>query len=92
MKLTRDDYQRASDYGVSAALLSKRMRLGWNLECAITQVPKAVPLITPELNQWKQRAVANSISLSTFNWRVRAGWEMQKAATTPVRAWERSYL
>jgi hypothetical protein len=92
VNLTTDDYKRAAGHGVSAPLLCKRMRLGWELERAITQAPKATPVVSAELEEWKQSAVVNGISISTFHWRVRAGWEHKRAATTPVRAWERSYL
>lgn len=92
MVLTREDYKRAAEHGVSAGLLYKRfVRLGWELERAITQKPKEVAPRDPELIKWREQAKANGINHVAFRHRIRAKWAPEKAATTPVRSWVRAY-
>jgi hypothetical protein len=91
MGLTREDYRRAAEHGVSAQLLCRRIRFGWELERAITQTPKPVVPADPELVKWRELANANGIKRTVFMDRIRAGWPPERAATEMVRRWERMY-
>jgi hypothetical protein len=91
MGLTREDYRRASEHGVSAQLLCRRIRFGWELERAITQAPQPVAPPDPEMVAWREQAKANGIKRTVFMDRIRAGWRPERAATESVRRWEKMY-
>ncbi|GBF73159.1 hypothetical protein PA598K_01444 [Paenibacillus sp. 598K] len=91
MKITREDYQRAAEHGVSENLLYTRDRRGWEREKAITTRPKQKPERSEEEMEYCAKAIQKGIKRSVYWWRVDAGWDLAKAATDAVRAWNKAY-
>lgn len=40
---------------------------------------------SPEFLHWKQIAKTNEVTMAAFNYRVKKGWDYERAATEPVR-------
>lgn len=80
--ITTEDYARAAENGVSASLLSERVRrLCWDKERAITTPPKPKRSKIPQ--EIRNLAEQKGIPFPLLSQRIRNGWNPKKAATTP---------
>lgn len=83
--ITPDEYAEASKYGISPAMLDRRVReQGWDKKRAMTTPPRKLT----NRRRWKAEAEKNGISYDTFMSRVNRGWDMERAATQPLQTQE----
>jgi len=79
--ITPDNYNTAQQNGITAHLLTNRVRTyGWDIIKATTTTPR--PLNTNQ--EWRDIAKENNISSSIFSHRVSTGMSMEKASSMPV--------
>ena len=80
--VTPDNYSTALQHGISANLLTKRVRdYAWSIERATTKKPQQ----KNKWNGWLEVAKQNNIVHATFHTRMfRDGMSPEKAATTPL--------
>lgn len=85
--ITPDDYKRAEQNGVSAKLLNARIRTQkWDKERAINTPTRKYNTLPDEI---KQLATENGISYKLLMNRISKGWDPKRAATQPIRRWEK---
>ena len=78
--ITPEEYQTAAKNGVSAILLTKRVRVcAWSIDRATTTPPQR-----GKWADWIALAAKNGISVGTFRTRIFRGMEPSQAATDPV--------
>lgn len=80
--ITPEEYAIAEQNGICRSTLEFRIRnLAWGKEEAIKRRPKRQ---CTERREWQGVAIKNGITRSTFYERVKRGWDMEVAATTPT--------
>lgn len=80
--ITDEEYELAASNGISRRVLSYRIRdFGWSKQKALTTPVQK----RSKYPQWAMDlAVANNIQITTFQNRVRRGWDLESAATLSV--------
>lgn len=83
MYLTREDYEIASQNGISEETCAQRFySYGWD---KLTAIAKPVrKRVSDTWLQYKDLCAQHGISNDIFYGRIRIGWEPHTAATTPV--------
>ncbi|MGE6893812.1 hypothetical protein [Priestia flexa] len=87
--LSKEDIERAKEYGVHKRMLYARtMELGWDLERAITTPPRYTSASTsrelPETKRLRELAEVNGVPFKLAYGRYyRRGWDLERAATEP---------
>lgn len=81
--LTPEDFQQAKDNGISYEMAYNRFyMLGWKKEKAIT---KPVMRRSWKWKDYEEACMKTGISKSGFYKRMKDGWDLTKASTTPVQ-------
>lgn len=79
--ITPDEYAHAEALGISRNRLSARIRqFGWSKSRALS----TPPLPMSKHTHWRNIALSNGVCSNTFYSRIKAGWDMEVAATTSV--------
>jgi hypothetical protein len=80
--LTDEDFERAKQNGISRDLLKERFyRLFWDKEDCITEPVRKYD----DYNGWRKECKRlGVVSVFTFDERVKRGWDIKEAATTPT--------
>lgn len=80
--LTPEDYEAAEANGINQQTAYRRFyQLNWSKERAITQKPRKLNKYT----EWVKLAEQKGIKHNTFLNRLARGWDLEKAATTPLQ-------
>ena len=81
MYLTPEDYMRAKDNGIEYETVYNRFYiLGWPIEKAVT---KPVMRRGWRWKDYEETCMKTGISKSAFYKRIKEGWDLEKASTTP---------
>lgn len=79
--ITPKEYEIASKNNISRVRVNQRIRnWGWSKERAITESPRRMN----DYSEWWDILDRNGISRKTFRFRLKRGWDINKAVTMPV--------
>jgi len=79
--ITPEEYEIAAKNGICRKTLEKRIReLGWDKERAISEKPRK----KSSIKKLAEIAKKNGINYHTFHYRIRNGWEIERAVSAPL--------